>query len=112
MPKVFVAQHHAEAHFVCGVLQTHGFTAEVRGESLFTTIGGSSVIPGAAPEVWVAESAQVDRALELVRRFVHGEAGPEGVGPAWTCAACGETHEAQFTACWNCGATRPEASRT
>ncbi|MDP1831431.1 MAG: hypothetical protein Q8K67_05185 [Geothrix sp.] len=36
MQKVFVAQHHAEAHLVSALLHARGIAAEVRGEALFT----------------------------------------------------------------------------
>jgi hypothetical protein len=107
MPRVFVAQHHAEAHLVTGLLQSNGITAEVRGEALFTTIEAPSVIPGAAPEVWVANFAQVPLALDLVNRFSRGEAMPGESGPNWQCPKCSETLEAQFTECWNCSTSRP-----
>lgn len=107
MPKVFVAQHHAEAHLVSGLLQAHGIPAEVRGEALFTTLEASSVIPGAAPEVWVADPAQVLLALDLVRRFSRGVALPGSSGPAWQCPKCSETLEAQFTECWRCSTAKP-----
>ena len=29
--------------------------------------------------------------------------------PPWTCPKCGEAIEPQFTECWNCGASKPEA---
>jgi hypothetical protein len=107
MVKVFVAQHHAEAHLVTGLLQSHGISAEVRGEALFTTLEAPTVIPGAAPEVWVANPAQVPQALDLVRRFARGEALPGSSGPAWQCPACAESLEAQFTECWSCGTAKP-----
>jgi ribosomal protein S18 acetylase RimI-like enzyme len=109
MQKLFVAQHHPEAHFVCGLLEADGIAAEVRGETLFTTIGGSAVIPGTSPEVWLADTGQLPQALEVIRRFVKGEA-PATQGGAWTCPGCGEAHEAQFTACWYCGGARPAAA--
>ena len=105
--KVFVAQHHAEAHLVSGLLQANGIVAEVRGEALFTTIEAPSVIPGAAPEVWVSNPAHVPLALDLVRRFSRGEALPGSLGPPWQCPKCSETLEAQFTQCWNCGTVKP-----
>lgn len=107
MQKVFVAPHHAEAHLVTGLLRSHGIAAEVRGEALFTTVEAASVMPGAAPEVWVSNSGQAQEALELVRCFSTGGTLPGSSGPTWLCPACGETLEAQFTECWNCGAAKP-----
>lgn len=106
MQRIFIAQHHPEAHFVCGLLEASGIAAEVRGEALFTTVGGAAIIPGAAPEVWLADPGQLPQAREIIRRFVKSEA-PEASGGAWSCPGCGEAHEPQFTACWKCGAIRP-----
>lgn len=110
MLKVHVAQHHAEAHLVSALLQARGIQAEVRGEALFTTLEAPAVIPGAAPEVWIADPTREAEARELVRLHVKGLAFPEGAGPAWQCPACGETHEAQFTACWKCDTVQPGVS--
>lgn len=107
MQKVFVAQHNPEAHFLCGLLDASGIEAEVRGEALFTTIGGAPTIPGVSPEVWVANADQVPQAREIIHRYVKGMASAGSEGPAWTCSGCGEVHEAQFTACWSCGAAQP-----
>ena len=107
MQKVFVAQHHPEAYFVCGLLEASGIDAEVRGEDLFTTVGGAAVIPGASPEVWVLNPDQAPSALELIHRYSMGEPSLEASGTAWPCPTCGEVHEPQFTACWKCGAARP-----
>jgi len=38
MIKVFVAQHHSEAHWVRGLLESAAIPAEVRGEDLFTVV--------------------------------------------------------------------------
>ena len=35
-------------------------------------------------------------------------ADTDGGGAPWHCPACGEHSEAQFTACWSCGAERPQ----
>lgn len=103
MPKVFVAQHHAEAHLVQGLLSSFGIEAEVRGEALFTTVEGAPVIPGAQPEVWVQNLSQVPQATDLVTRFSKGEGMVRSSGPSWTCPKCNEEHESQFTSCWKCG---------
>jgi predicted RNA-binding Zn-ribbon protein involved in translation (DUF1610 family) len=106
MVKVFVAQHHAEAHLVCALLRADGIEAEVRGEVLFTTVEAASVIPGARPEVWVSDPAQIPRATVLITRFSKGETAAGESASSWHCPTCGEAHEPQFNACWNCGTAR------
>ncbi|MDE3244598.1 MAG: DUF2007 domain-containing protein [Acidobacteriota bacterium] len=103
MMKVFEAQHHAEAHFVAGLLDASGISAEVRGESLFTTVEGGAAISGMRPSVWILEDGQQTEAREILAQYSTGRGIPAFSQGPWTCPHCGETHEPQFAACWNCG---------
>ena len=103
MMKVFEAQHHAEAHYLKGLLQTSGISAEVRGESLFTTVEGGSVIPGMQPSVWILEEGQQEEAQAVLASYRTGEGIPKYSDGPWKCQNCGEIHEPQFASCWNCG---------
>jgi hypothetical protein len=103
MMKVFEAQHHAEAHFVAGLLQTAEIPAEVRGESLFTTVEGGTAIPGMRPSVWILADHQQEEAKDIIEHYRTGEGGPKFSEGPWTCSRCGEIHEPQFASCWNCG---------
>lgn len=107
MQMVFIAQHHAEAHLVQGLLEAEGIESDVQREDLFTTMKAPSVIPGCQPEVWVLNDAQVPRALDLVSRFSKGEASIQSDGISWQCPKCGEELEPQFTSCWKCSTTKP-----
>lgn len=107
MQKVFVAQHHAEAHLVNGLLRSHGVDSEVRGEALFTTVEAASMIPGASPEVWVLNPNQVPQALDLIQRYSKGEALPGSSVQSWQCPKCGEALEPQFSECWKCSTAGP-----
>ena len=44
--------------------------------------------------------AEAERARELLTASTDPSAKP------WICASCGETGEAGFDACWNCGSAR------
>ncbi|MBL0211518.1 MAG: DUF2007 domain-containing protein [Holophagaceae bacterium] len=103
MMKVFEARHHAEAHFVAGLLDASGISAEVRGESLFTTVEGGTAIPGMRPSVWILEDRQQEKAREILSNYATGEGAPTFSDGPWKCPRCGEIHEPQFAACWNCG---------
>ena len=105
MKQVLDAQHHAEAHFVKGLLESHGIAAEVRGESLFTTVEAASAIPGMRPSVWIQEEAQLEAAKQVVAAYQSSEG--QTAAEAWVCPACGERHEGQFNSCWKCGASAP-----
>ncbi len=107
MLKVFEAQHHAEAHFLNGLLEASGIPAEVRGESLFTTVEGGSALSGMRPSVWILEDDQLEQAKVVIANYTTGVGVPKFSEGPWTCPRCGEVHEAQFAACWNCGTQIP-----
>ncbi len=59
-----------------------------------------------SPEIWVLRDDQADRAAAVIRDALR----PEQAGHAatWRCSQCGEHNEAQFAACWRCGAAAAE----
>ena len=107
MKQVFVAQHPTEAYLVQGLLEANGIAAEVHGESLFSARGEAPVTPDTLPSVWVLDDGQASRARVVLAEYGSREAQGTDHGVAWTCPACGERIESQFTECWNCGADRP-----
>ena len=93
-----VAVHHAR-----NVLESEGIDAVVRNEFLSSAAGE---LPPAdcQIELWVLNDADAPRAEILLRFDRDGLPGP---GAPWRCDSCGETSEAQFTQCWQCGRIRP-----
>lgn len=102
MEQVFAAYTTAEAHLVKGLLESEGIAAEVRGEVLAGILGDIPLMEN-RPSVWV-EERDASRANGIVRDFQHARVA---AGEAWRCD-CGETLDAQFTACWRCGRSRAE----
>lgn len=100
MRQVHTAKHAAEAHLVKGFLESQGIEAEVRGEYLTS---GWGELPVDLCSVWIADSAQFERANELLIAFLKGSFARQFSGEHWICPHCGEHLEGQFTACWNCG---------
>lgn len=98
---VYTARYAAEAHLVCGFLQSLGIAAIVRGEHL---TGGFGELPVDVCGVWITNPAERTEAERRVREFLQ-EKKPEA-GP-WVCESCQETLEGQFTSCWRCGSERP-----
>jgi hypothetical protein len=92
-----VAVHHAR-----NVLESEGIDAVVRNEILSSAAGE---LPPAdcQIELWVLSDANAPRAEALLR---FGGDAPAGCGAAWRCDGCGESSEAQFTQCWQCGRVR------
>jgi hypothetical protein len=104
MKQLHVAKHAMEANLVKGFLESQGIEAIVRGEYL---TGGWGELPVDLCTVWIADDAQFERANELLFEFLNGTLARRFSGERWTCPKCGEPLEGQFTACWNCGTSKP-----
>ena len=104
MKPLHTAAHATEAHLICGYLESEGVDAVVRGEYL---AGGIGELPAGLCKVWVVQDTDFDRADQLLRDFLQGNAARLRAHDGWHCAHCGETIEGQFTACWSCGNVRP-----
>lgn len=131
---VYLARDASTAELVRGLLESAGVRSFVAGASLGAAVGH---IPFASayPQVCVDE-ADVERAERIIResaidpdpetcaacgyslRGLPTPRCPEcgqafarkpARGAAWTCPACGERIEGQFTACWNCGTSNDPA---
>lgn len=106
MEQVFIAYTSIEAHLVRGLLESEGIAAEVH-EDMVNILGELPLTPENLPSVWVEEH-DAARADGIVRDF---QSGRVEKGEAWRCE-CGETLDAQFTACWRCDRRRPGSSRS
>jgi len=102
--QLHAARHAVEAHLIRGFLDSHGITAEVRGEFLTS---GWGELPVDVCSVWVIDDAQFEAANDLLVTFLSGSYARMFSGENWTCAKCGEKLEGQFTQCWSCGAGKP-----
>lgn len=97
MKRVFSSHDRLAVHHARNLLEAHGVHAVVKNDVLASAMGE---LPPAEcqAELWVhADSAE--RAKAILAPKQHS-------GPAWRCATCAETCEAQFTQCWRCGAYR------
>lgn len=99
--KVYTASDPVNAEIVKDYLASHGIAGEVRDHFLW---GGMGDLPANVyPSVWIHEQQQQNEARQLIAKF---ERGDTRSGPDWRCPACGESLASQFTACWQCGASR------
>ena len=95
-----VISHESLAHVghVRNLLEQSGIACVVRNEQLS---GGLGEIPflECLPEIWVLKDEDLPRAEALLESLdrVDKRRGP------WRCRKCGESNEAQFAACWQCG---------
>lgn len=103
MKKVFVARDVTEAHFVRGLIESQDIQVTVLGEN---ASGSSGEVPfvDAWPTVWVLDDECEEAARVIVQEYEAGGGG--GTGAPWRCLECGQDLEAQFSACWSCGAER------
>lgn len=109
MRRVYFADNSMIAHHVKALLKEAGIHAEVTGDTLAMGIAVGPADISVKPGVWVGDEKDYARALEIVREYEASaaEAGDAEVkAEPWTCAACGETCDANFAVCWNCGAER------
>ncbi|WP_179402588.1 putative signal transducing protein [Burkholderia guangdongensis] len=95
-PNLATAQHWAN------VLEAAGIDCELHNFYATGALGGLPA-DACAPEVWLDDERDDMIASRLLDAAMRGPAA--GATP-WRCRHCGEELEAQFTACWHCGAVR------
>ena len=84
------------------MLAANEIDSVIRNDLLQMDLGGLPRV-AVAPEVWLLNPADMDRAIGVINS---GLTTPQKM-PAWTCPRCGESVEGPFDACWNCGADKP-----
>jgi hypothetical protein len=90
-----------EIHHLKNLLEAEGIRCWIRNEML-ARLAGEIPFSDCSLELHVLREQDRTRAEEFLRQW--RRAGP--LGPAWTCGACGESLEGQFSSCWQCGAAR------
>ena len=92
-----------EIYHLKNLLEAEGIRCQVKNE-LLSRLAGEIPFTECAPQLWLLD----ERDLERARRIV-ADIGRSAVAkPPWQCPDCGEPLEGQFSACWHCGAPRPE----
>jgi len=91
-----------EIHHLKNLLEVEGIRCHVKNE-LLSRLAGEIPFTECAPQLWLLDEHDLERARQIVAEFGRGPAA----GPPWRCPACGESLEGQFSACWHCGASRP-----
>ena len=102
MHLVYSSLNLIEIHHLKNLMQAEGVRCEIRNEML-SRLAGEIPFTECAPQLWVLDERDLDRAKQIVGDFGRGAL----TGPAWQCPECGEILEGQFSACWHCGAQRP-----
>jgi hypothetical protein len=107
MMRVYSAPILASVSQIRHLLELNDIECEIRGEY---RSGGAGEIPTteAWPELWILDPGRAEDAHRIINDALKDTAPP---GTPWKCRDCGESVEAQFAACWNCGATAPDSGR-
>ncbi|HGS4818664.1 TPA: DUF2007 domain-containing protein [Vibrio cholerae] len=96
--KIYTATHPLEAHMLMQLLHQQGIACELRGEMLFALRGEIPMDSSSAPSLWLQKPEQQTVAQQIIREFLNPPPAE-----CWQCPECGEHHEGQFSACWQCG---------
>ena len=91
-----------EIHHLKNLLEAEGIRCHIKNE-LLSRLAGEIPFTECAPQLWVLDERDLDRASRVVADFGRGAVA----APPWQCPNCGEPLEGQFSACWHCGALRP-----
>jgi hypothetical protein len=102
MKILFSSPQNQDVELLKNALNEAGIQCEVRNENAYAFFPGAEFYL----ELWVFNEADFQKAAELRDAFLKLASAPSN---SWTCSACGEESEGQFTACWKCGTVR-EAS--
>lgn len=97
MKRIYNAANLPDAHIVAGFLASRGIRVRILNANAAGAIGE---IPAdaAAPQLWVEDARDEERARAAIADL-HAQAA----GPSRRCPACGEENPPAFDMCWSCG---------
>lgn len=98
MKKVTSADSLVTVSHYKNLLQAEGIDAFIKNEHLGSILG-EMPFQEVWPELWVRKDIDFDRAKQLIDENILDESPKE----PWTCQACSNDNEGQFSACWSCG---------
>ena len=104
MKQVYTASNIVDAQIFKDYLCGAGLEAIIKGEFLTGAVG--ELPTNTYPTVWVIDEDLFDKAKELLKIYEAPRPSDQVFHDSWTCPACGEWMESQFTECWRCGRQR------
>ncbi len=102
MLKLFVSPLLMEVESLKEILEQEGILCTVKNQQ-GSSLAGEVPFAEVFPELWVVNNDDFPQAQEFLESWRQGQ--PAEV-TAWICSKCGESHEKDFTTCWNCGEER------
>ncbi len=106
MKQVYAARDEIDAQLVKGFLDDQGIESVVQADGLQQILGSIPITADTLPSIWVRDE-DLERAAEAIAGLKADAVPPQPPADPWTCPKCGESIEAQFTECWNCGQAKP-----
>jgi hypothetical protein len=104
MQPLYTSLNLLEVHHLKNLLEVEGIHCRIKNE-LLSRLAGEIPFTECAPQLWLLDQRDLERARRIV-----ADLGRDAVAkPPWQCPDCGEALEGQFSACWHCGALRPES---
>ena len=110
MAAFYASTNRIEVYHLRNLLEAAGIPCYLRNEAL-SQLAGEVPFPECSMEIWLKSDDDQPHADAVLKLLRDGPAPDHPGAPAWHCH-CGEHLEAQFTACWRCGSTRPQSSAT
>ncbi|MEQ1578973.1 MAG: DUF2007 domain-containing protein [Steroidobacteraceae bacterium] len=101
MRKIHTAESLIEIAHLRNVLQASGIACQIRNDRLMGALGEIPFVD-CWPELWLEN----ERDALAAKGLIDGELRPGQKADDWTCPACGETIEGQFSDCWHCSPPR------
>jgi hypothetical protein len=98
MKRIYNAINLPDAHIIANLLAQMGIRTRVLNANA-SAIAGELPVDMAAPQVWVEEARDEERARAAVEAFLRSS-----IGSPRKCPKCGEDNPATFDLCWSCGA--------
>ena len=97
MCKIHTAESLIEIAHLRNVLVASGIACQIRNDRLMGALGEIPFVD-CWPELWLED----ERDALTAKGLIDGELKPAAPSADWTCPACGETIEGQFSDCWRC----------
>lgn len=96
MKKVFTHENRMIVYNMKNLLQGEGIDTLLKNEFSGGAVGDLPAFD-TWPELWV-DDTHLAQAQSVLRQAVESR-----IGEAWICRGCGESSDAGFAICWNCG---------
>lgn len=102
MKQVYTSENRFLVANARNILEAEGIEVTVRNEHASSAMGELSPLD-TWMELWVINECDYERACNILDTSLSQSSAPE-----WTCSNCGESNDASFELCWQCGASGPE----